>query len=327
MSETLDLLVVGGGPTGIAIGAEAKRAGLSTLLVDRGPLAANLLDFPLFMEFFTTRDLLEIADVPFSIPHAKPTRREALAYYSSVVRLYQLPLALHEEVKGVTAEGAELVTVSAGLDGERRRRSRAVAVATGYFHNQRLLGAPGEDSEWVRHRYLEPALHFSEHVVVIGGGNSAAEVALDLWRNGVEVTLVHRGPELKRTVKYWVKPDLENRIAEGAITAHFDTVVSAFGDRRVALESDGRRWQVEADAAYVLIGYEPDIELQRRCGIDVDPETLIPSFDPESCETNMPGVYVAGTLQAGRDTGRIFIENSREHAPKIVGHLKRRLAG
>ena len=326
MNERIDLLVVGAGPTGIAIGAEALNAGLSTLLVERGPLAGNLVGFPTYMRFFTTRDLLEIADIPFAIPHDKPSRQEALAYYSSVVRQYQIPLALHEEVESVVPDDDGFHVVTRGRDGSREYSAHAVALATGYFHNQRRLGVPGEELAWVRHRYLEPLPHFSEHVVVIGGGNSGCEAALDLWRAGARVSLVHRGAEVKSTVKYWVKPDIENRIAEGAIQAFFDTTVTGFSDRVVELERNGASERLEADTAYVLVGYEPDVEFEASCGIAVDAETLVPSFEPVSCETNVPGLYVAGTLQAGRDTGKIFIENSRAHAPLIVDHLKRRLA-
>ena len=327
MSETLDLLVVGAGPTGIAIGAEARRAGLGALLVERGPLAANLLDFPVAMEFFTTRDKLEIADVPFTIPHAKPDRREALAYYRSVVQRYELELALHEEVLRVSPEGDVLAVESRRRDGDRLRRARGVAIATGYFHNPRRLGAPGEDADWVHCRFREPERHFGEHVVVVGGGNSAAEAALELWRAGVRVTLVHRGTGLKPTVKYWLKPDVENRIAEGSIAARLETVVEAFDDRRLRLRGPAGLEELAADAAYVLIGYQPDADFERRCGIEVDPETLVPAFDPESCESNVPGLYIAGTLQAGLDTGRIFIENSRDHGRRIVEHLRARLEG
>ena len=317
----LDLLVVGAGPTGIAIGAEARGAGLSVLLVDRGALTANLLDFPTFMTFFTTRDLLEIAGVPFSTPHDKPDRREALAYYRSVVARHELPVALHEEVSTVRPGPHGFTVTSRGERGDRERHARAVALATGYFHNPRYLGVAGESQPWVQARYLEPYGHFGEHVVVVGGGNSAVETALDLWRNGARVTVVHRGAGFKPTVKYWIKPDVENRIAEGAISARFETVVRGFGDRVVELVGPAGEEALPADAAYVLIGYEPDVELQQRCGIEVDPETMVPSFDPESCESNVPGLYIAGTLQAGLDTGRIFIENSRDHGRQIVAHL------
>jgi len=328
MNETLDLIVVGAGPTGIAIGAEARRQGLSVLLVDRGPLTAAIQGYPTFMEFFTTRDRLEIAHVPFSIPDVKPTRRQALAYYRMVVEHYDVPLALYEDVLEVRKEGEEFaVHTRRQLQGERTLRARSVALATGYFFNPRRLGAPGEDLPWVAHNYKEPYQNFGQSVVVVGAGNTAAEAALDLWRNGVKVTLVHRGSALKPGVKYWLKPDMENRIEEGSIPALFNTVVRAFlpeGGIEVSTP-DGPR-VLPAQAAYVLIGYQVDADFERRCGVEVEAETLIPAHDPETCESNVPGLYVAGTLQAGRWTDRIFIENSRDHGPKIIAHLKSRLA-
>lgn len=327
-SDVLDLVVVGAGPTGIAIGAEARRNGLSVLVVDRGPLTAAIQGYPTFMEFFTTRDRLEIADIPFSIAEDKPTRRQALVYYRMVVERYQIPLALHEEVSGVSKEG-ETFTVHTA---KRTLRARAVAIATGYFGQPRKLGVPGEDLPWVSPRYLEAYPHYGQDVVVIGAGNTAAEAALDLWRNGVRVSLVHRGPHLKPGVKYWLKPDVENRIEEGSIPARFNTRVRAFrdgADGETGVEVEGPEGGVEllpAQAAFVLIGYTPDADFERRCGVELDPETLIPTYDPETCESNVPGLYVAGTLQAGRWTDRIFIENSRDHGPKIVQHLKPRLA-
>jgi thioredoxin reductase (NADPH) len=319
--ETLDLLVVGAGPTGIAIGAEACRNGLSVLVVDRGPLTAAIQGYPIFMEFFTTRDRLEIADVPFTIAEDKPTRRQALAYYRAVVDRYKVPLALYEEVQEVRKEGEEFVVPTA----KRTLRARAVAIATGYFGQPRKLGVPGEDLPWVSYRYREAYPHFQQDVVIIGAGNTAAEAALDLWRNGARVSIVHRGPHLKPGVKYWLKPDMENRIAEGSIPARFHTVVRAFRDGEgVEVQGPGGVEMLPAQAAYILAGYTPDADFERRCGVEIDPETLIPTFDPETCESNVPGLYVAGTLQAGRWTDRIFIENSRDHGPKIVEHLKRR---
>lgn len=322
---SVDLLVVGAGPTGIAIGAAARQAGLDVVLVDRGALTASILGFPTYMTFFTTRDLLEVGGIPLSVPEDKPDRRQALAYYRGVVDHFRIPLALHEEVWEARRDGEEFV-VATRREGERHeRRSRAVALATGYFDRPRGLGVEGEDLPWVSRRYLEAYPHFSQDVVIVGGGNSAAEVALDLWRNGARVTLVHRRPALKPTVKYWVKPDLENRIAGGAIAARFESVVTAFRPGGVAIRGPRGSELLPADAAYVLLGYEPDVELQRRCGVRVDAETLVPEFDPETCESNVPGLYIAGTLQAGRDTGRIFIENSRIHGEQIVRHVARRL--
>lgn len=317
----LDLLIVGAGPTGIAIGADAVRAGLSTLLVERGALTQNLLDFPTFMTFFTTRDLLEISDIPFSVPDEKPDRRQALAYYRGVAGRYRLPLALHEEVREVRRAGDGFVVSTEGREGNKTRRAGAVAFATGYFGRPKRLGVEGEDLPWVRARYLDAYRHFGEHVVVIGGGNSAAEAALDLWRTGARVTLVHRGAAVKPTVKYWVKPDIENRIAEGSIAARFEARVSRFSDRGVEIEGPAGPEVIPAAAAYVLIGYFPELEVVSRAGVRIDQETLVPEVDPETCESNVPGLYVAGTLLAGRDTGKIFIENSRDHGARIVRHL------
>lgn len=333
--DDLDLLVVGAGPTGIAIGAEARRNDLRVLLVDQGPLVNAIQQYPTDLTFFTTRDLLEIADVPFTIAEDKPSRRQTIVYYRSVVDRYGIPLALHEEVLRVVppAEEGGWFRVESVHRGERRtRRARAVAIATGYFFNPNRLGVPGEELGWVDVRYHDPHRHYGEHVLVVGAGNTAAEAALDMWRNGVRVTLVHRGEGAKRSVKYWLKPDIENRIAEGSIEAHMHTEVVAFRDegegRFVDVRPAGEEGPVRSipvDAAYVFIGYEPDVTLQVDAGVEVDPDTLVPTFDAESCESNVPGLYIAGTLQAGQATDKIFIENSRAHAPKIVGHLAARL--
>ncbi len=327
----LDLLVVGAGPTGIAIGAEARKVDLAVLLVDRGPITAAIQEYPTFLEFFTTRDRLEIAGMPFAIPEDKPSRRQALVYYRSVVDSFQVPLALYEEVLEVRAveggEGGFRVRSRPTLGGaETVRRARAVALATGYWGNPYRLGVPGEDLPWVKNRYHEPYPHFAQDVVIVGAGNTAAEAAVELWRNGARVTMVHRGQALKPGVKYWLKPDVENRIAEGSITARFGTTVEEFlPGGGVAVRTPSGREVLAAQAAYVLIGYHPDADFERRCGVEVDPITLVPKVDPVSCESNVPGLYIAGTIQAGRRTDLIFIENSRDHGPKIVAHLRRRL--
>lgn len=333
--QPLDLLVVGAGPTAIAIGAEARRVGLSTLLVDRGPLCASIVAFPVDMLFFTTRDKLEIAGVPFGIPEAKPSRQQALAYYHGVVRHHQVPLALYEEVESVSRTAGLFALETVTTDGAQRRRrrlARAVALATGYFDHPRRLGVAGEALAWVHARYREPWSHFGQRVAIIGGGNSAAETALALWRAGARVTIVHRGAQIKPSVKYWLRPDLENRLKEGVIDARFNTEIRAFVEatgstpRGLRLESPSGPEALEVDAAYVLIGYRPDTDFERRCGIEVDPQTLVPAFDPETCETNVTGLYVAGTLQAGRRTDLIFIENARDHGARIVRHRLRTAA-
>ncbi|HEX5715232.1 MAG TPA: YpdA family putative bacillithiol disulfide reductase [Thermoanaerobaculia bacterium] len=322
MSDVLDLLVVGAGPTGIAIGAEARRRGVGVLVMDRGPLTAAIQGYPTFMEFFTTRDRLEIADIPFTIPDDKPTRRQALSYYRMVVDRYQIPLALYEEVLEIRKEGEGFVVSS----NKREIRARAVAVATGYFGNPRRLGVPGEDLPWVSTRYKEAYPHYRQDVVIIGAGNTAAEAALDLWRNGARVTLVHRGPHVKSGVKYWVKPDIENRIEEGSIASRFNSLVCAFREGGVEIQGPNGLELLPAQSSYVLVGYTPEVDLLQRAGVRIDPESLEPAYAPATCESNVPGLYVAGTIQAGRRTDRIFIENSRDHGPLIVDHLVRRLA-
>jgi thioredoxin reductase (NADPH) len=221
-------------------------------------------------------------------------------------------------VEEVRKEGDTFVVVTA----KRTYRARAVAIATGYFGNPLRLGVPGEELPWVHSRYLEAYPHYGQDVVVVGAGNTAAEAALDMWRNGVRVSIVHRGAHVRPGVKYWLKPDIENRIEEGSIPARFNTVVRAFRDGAgVEVEGPNGREILPAQAAYVLIGYTPEADFERRCGIEVDPETLVPAHNPETCESNIPGLYVAGTIQAGRVTNLIFIENSRDHGPKIVNHL------
>lgn len=324
----LDVLVIGAGPTGIAVGARSREAGLSVLLVDRGPVTANLLEFPRYMKFFTTRDRLEIPEVPFASPDDKPDLQQALVYYRAVVDHYGIPVAPHETVLEARREGDGFAVVTEADGVRRTRRARAVAIATGYFGNPRRLGVPGEEEPWVHSRYREPYRHHGERVVLVGGGNSACEAALELWRNGAAaVTMVVRKGELKPSVKYWVKPDVENRIAEGSIAALFESEVEAFADHAVRVRTPEGVHELPAEAAYVLIGYDTDAALLERCGVEVDPETLVPAFDGASCETNVPGLYVAGAVQSGRDTNRIFIDNSRDHGARIVRHLLEKRLG
>ena len=320
----LDLLVIGAGPTGLAIGAAAMKAGLDVALLDRGGLCDGIRQYPTDLQFFTTRERLEIADVPFAIPDAKPNRKQALAYYREVARHWQLPLALHETVTHVRRAGDGFEVTTLRGDEVRRWRAGAVALASGYFGKPKRLGVPGEDLPWVSYRYQEPYGHFADRVVVVGGGNSAAEAALELYRWHAEVTIVHRGAELRPGIKYWLKPDLENRIAEGSIAAHLETTVEAFVPGAVEVTTPQGRRTLPADAAYVLVGYLPELELARQVGVTVEPDTMMPRVDRETCESDVPNFVVAGTLQAGRFTNRIFIENSRDHGPRIVACLARR---
>ncbi len=324
-----DVLVVGSGPTGIAVGAESRRAGLSAVLVDAGPLTANLLGFPTYMRFFTTRDRMEIAGVPFSIPEDKANRRQALAYYQAVVGHHQLPVQTYQRVVGAEwrDDHFEVRALGDAGSGETVHRAKRVVVATGYFGHPRRLGVPGEEQDWVRVRYREPYEHCGERVAIVGAGNSACEVALDLWRAGVDVTLIHRRASVKPTVKYWVRPDIENRIAEGSIRALFETTVRSFHEGTITLERGGARESIEVDAVYTLIGYTTDAALLRACGVRVDADELIPEFDDVTGETNIPGLYVAGAVRSGVHTNRIFIDNSRDHASAIVADIAATLTG
>jgi thioredoxin reductase (NADPH) len=329
-ADALDVLIVGAGPTGIVVGAELARAGAAVLLIDQGGLCASLQAYPTDLEFFTTRERLEIAGVPFAIPEAKPSRRQALVYYREVVRRFELPLALEEKVTAIRPEG-DGFSLESDRDGEPRlRRARSVVVATGFFTHPRRLAVPGVEASWVQHRYLEPYPHFGQRVALVGGGNSAAKIALDLWRNGAEVTVIHRRADFKPTLKYWIRPDLDNRIAEGSIAARFDTVVTSFEtarERLVHLRGPEGDSSLAVDRVYVQIGYEPDPRLLLEAGVDVDPASRVPAFDEATCETGVPGLYVAGTVQAGIHTGRLFIENSRDHGTRIARHWTARRGG
>lgn len=321
----LDLLVVGAGPTGIALGAEARRAGLEVVLLDRGALTANLLGFPAYMSFFTSSGQLEVAELPFTVPEEKPSLRQALVYYRAVVDYFEIPLGLFEEVESIERAEHGFTVRSRGRNGAMERQAGAVALATGYFANPKRLGVEGEDLSWVHARYRDPYRDFGRRVIIVGGGNSAAEAALELWRAGVDVTMVVRSEGFKPTVKYWVKPDIENRVSEGSIRALFRSEVVRFEEGAAVVRREGSEETIPADVAYVLIGYLPDAKFERAVGIEVDAETLVPTYNSETCESNVPGLYVAGTIQAGANTGRIFIDNSRHHSKLIVRHIAARL--
>ncbi|MCW8132165.1 MAG: YpdA family putative bacillithiol disulfide reductase [Planctomycetota bacterium] len=331
-SDMLDLLVVGAGPTGIAVGCEAVRAGLSVKVFDRGALTNSFLNYPNYLTFFTTRDRMEIAGVPLSIPDEKANRQQALAYYRAVAKRFGLALALHEEVLEARRAADGAFCVSTRKDRLMKTHwARAVVIATGYFDNPIKLDVPGMHLPWVKSLFREAYPHYGEEVLIVGGGNSACKTALDLWRNGARVTMAVRDQKFHESVKYWILPDIENRVREGSITAHMNSVVAEFTQEprgaviRKAGAAGGEGTFVSTDAAYVLIGYRPDETLLRNCGVEVDAGSLVPRFDPATCETNVPGLFVAGTVQAGLDTDRVFIDNSRDHGARIVEHLARRL--
>ncbi|MGH9603379.1 MAG: YpdA family putative bacillithiol disulfide reductase [Terriglobales bacterium] len=321
-----DVLCIGAGPTGMACAIEAQKVGLTALLVDKGCLVNSLFHYPANMVFFTTPELLEIGDIPFSTAHQKPTRNEALEYYRNVAAHYQLNVRQYERVETVSgSDGNFRVSTLDRHDRRNEYRARKLVVATGYYDLPNLMDIPGEDLPKVFHYYREPHPFYDNDVLVIGGKNSAAEAALDLWRHGARVTLVHRGPAMRDSVKYWVKPDIENRIKRGEIPAYFNSTVREIGDDFVLLKTPNGDVDMENDFVFALTGYHPDFDFLRDLGIELSAEQSRPLCDPETLESNVPGIYVAGVIVAGSRTSEIFIENGRFHGCQIAADLKHKL--
>ena len=317
---TEDVLIVGAGPIGLACAVAAKRRGLDPLVVDAGAVVNSVLHYPVGMTFFTTPDLLEIGGHPLACAGQKPTREEALKYYRGVARAEQLRIRPYTRLETARREGDALVCELSGRHGPERVRCGRLVLATGYYDHANPLGVPGEDLPHVSHRFDEAHRSFGLDVVVIGGKNSAIEAALELYRAGARVTLVYRRDAFKPTVKYWLKPDIENRIGASQIAARFGAVVLAIEPEAVRIRrGDGQEERLPADRVYALTGYHPDFELFRRIGIALAPGTDRPSCDPETLETNVPGVHLAGSITAGRATSEIFIENGRFDGEKIFG--------
>lgn len=327
MDDRYDIAVVGAGPCGLSVGTAAARAGMTCILFDRGCIANSLLDYPLYMTFFSSADRLEIGSVPFTIAELKPTRREALHYYRRVVRHFDLDVRQYEAVEAVEGTKGDFRLATRLRTGEERAyRARNVVVATGGFDEPNLLEVPGEELDKVSHHYREGHPFYDQDCLVVGGGNSAVETALDLFRSGARVTLVHFLDDLDPGVKPWVLPDIRNRLKKGEIAVHWRTRVEEIRPGSVLLRHDdtGASATLENDWVFAMTGYSPDPSLLRSIGVEVDEESRVPAHDPETMETNVPGVYIAGVLAAGRDANRIFIENGRDHGPRIVEALARR---
>lgn len=321
----LDLAVIGAGPCGLAVGVAAKRARLTCSLFDKGPVAASLMRYPLYMTFFSTPDKLEIG-VPFVTAGDKPTRREALTYYRKVAEHFELDVRQYHTVRTVTPlrDGFELVAEHPGTAAPEIIRCRNVAFATGYFESPNPLGVPGEHLPHVSHFFGEAHPYWQQRVVVVGGGNSAVEAALELCRVGARVTMVHFLGEFDRGVKPWVLPDITNRVKEGSIAVRWCSRVVAINRSHVVVrrEPDGDPEELAADFVLALTGYSADLSLLRSVGVAVDRTSGVPRHAPETLETNVPGVYIAGVLASGFDANKIFIENGREHGGRICGHIK-----
>ena len=325
-SVSFDVLVIGAGPTGMACAIEAQRAGFRAALVDKGCLCNSLFNYPSHMTFFTTSELLEIGDIPFPSPNAKPTRNEALEYYRKVAMFYQLDVRPWQRVESISGEDLNF-TVRTRDEFNRARNftARKVVVATGYYDLPNIMNIPGEDLPKVRHYYNDPHPYYGLDVLVIGGKNSAAIAALELWRHGARVTLVHRGAAMHRHVKYWILPDIENRIKNSEITAHFRSSVTRIDPDSVTLETPQGPLVLPNNAVLAMTGYRPDFEFLESLGVRIEGQFRCPACDPSSLESNVPGIYLAGVIVAGDRTSEIFIENGRFHGRQIAEDLKQKL--
>jgi thioredoxin reductase (NADPH) len=325
----LDVVIVGAGPAGLAAAIAATKAGLTYQVIEKGALVNSLLHYPTEMVFFTTPELMEIGGLPFTSPNDKPSRLEALRYYRRATDTYNLDIVFDETVLSITRDDDagefSVETTGKSLPGAHRTiLARAVVMATGAYDFPNLIDVPGEDLPHVSHYYTAPHPFYRKHVVVVGGKNSAAEAALDLFRAGARVTMIHRRPGLGDSIKYWVKPDIDNRIREGSIAARFSTNVVKITPASVVVETDGVLDEIAADGVFLLTGYISDNRLLRAAGVEIDADTCGPRHDRETYETNVPGLYVIGAMVAGKASGRIFIENGRFHGQVAIDEIAKR---
>lgn len=321
-----DLLVVGAGPTGLACAIEAQKAGFRVVLVDKGCVCNSLFHYPAHMTFFTTSERLEIGGIPFPSTNAKPSRGEALEYYRQVAAYYRLDVRQYHRVESVTgADGAFTAHTVDRFGRPGAIEARKLAVSTGYYDLPNWMEIPGETLSKVHHYYHDPHPFYATDVAVIGGKNSAAIAALELWRSGARVTLIYRGPEIQPHVKYWIKPDIENRIKDGEIKAYFSTQVVEITEDAVVVDTPTARETLPNDFVFAMTGYHPDFSFLERLGIRFEGEDRLPVCDPGTLESNVPGIYLAGVVVAGSRTSEIFIENGRFHGRQIAASLSGKL--
>jgi thioredoxin reductase (NADPH) len=314
MESQFDVIIVGAGPAGLACAVAAKERSLSSVILEKGSIVDAIRRFPTFMTFFSSADLLEVGGVPFLAADVRPTRYEAVRYYSAVTRHHALPVRLHAAVKSIQPQNKGFGV----LTRDRAFHAPNVVVATGYFDDPRPYPVPGSELPKVRRYYDEPFEYSGLDVAVVGGRNSAAETALELYRNGARVTLIHRGPVMSEGVKYWILPDIQNRISKGEITGHFRSTVTEIRSSSLLVEGPSGTQEIPNDVLFVMTGYSPLCSLLSDAGVVVDENTRIPQHDPGTMETNVPGLYVAGSIAAGDFNNRIFIENGRLHGDLIM---------
>jgi len=313
----LDILIIGGGPIGLACGLAAQKAGLSFVIIEKGCLVNSLYNYPSTMTFFSTSEKLEIGGVPFVTVHNKPTRADALEYYRRVALSNHLPINLFEEVTNVAPQnGTYTITTS-----KTTYQAKRVILSTGFYDIAVNLDIPGEDLPKVKHYYQDPHFYTLQKVIVVGSSNSAIDVALETYRKGAEVTLVIRGSEVSNRVKYWVRPDIINRIKEGSIKAYFNSNLQAIRQHEVDIQTPDGLVTIPNDYVMAMTGYKPNFDFLRKLGIVLSEDKFIPQYNPETMETNLPGLYLAGVVCGGLDTHLWFIENSRIHADMIINDI------
>jgi thioredoxin reductase (NADPH) len=325
--EQFDVLIIGAGPTGLACAIEARRAGYSAVSVDKGCLVNSLYNYPTNMTFFTTPELLEIGDIPFVTARQKPNRQEALEYYRKVTEFYGLDVRQYHTVTRIEgADGSFLVQGTDMLSRPIEFLARKLVVATGFYDLPNRIGVTGEDLPKVTHYYREPHPFYNSDVVVVGAKNSAAIAALELWRHGSRVTMVHRGPGISANVKYWIKPDIENRIKNHEITAYFNTTIREITPDAILLETPQGELRLKNDFVLAMTGYHPDFSFLRALGVELSQQpSSKPVVDTRTLESNVAGIYLAGVIIAGMNTNEIFIENGRFHGRQIAADLRCKL--
>ena len=313
--KNFDVIIIGGGPIGLASGIACQKAGLSYVILEKGCLVNSLYNYPTTMTFFSTSNLLEIGDVPFVSISAKPTRAEALEYYRRVVIAKKLNIKLFEEVLDVQTTGND-VKIKTSKD---EYTGKSLILATGYYDIPNIMNVEGENLPKVTHYYKDPHFYAFQDVLVVGANNSAVDVALETWRKGARVTMVIREPEIGPSVKYWVRPDIINRIEEGSIRAYFNSKIAKISEKDVTIETPEGQTVISNDWVLAMTGYQPNLSFLEKIGIKLaEDEIRKPQYDENTMETNVPNVYLAGVICGGMDTRRLFIENSREHAELIV---------
>ncbi len=319
----LDTIIVGAGPCGLAAAIEAQRAGLTYMVIDKGNITESIRRYPVNMTFFSTAENIEIGNVPFVSMGTRPNRTEALKYYRKVVSHFDLHLQLFTTVEMIQKEGDHFVVRS----NKDSWKSKTIILATGYYDVPRYLNIPGEDMAHVSHYYDEAFKYTKTRVVVVGGANSAIETALDLYRNGAQVSVVHIYDSLDRRAKYWIVPDLENRIKKNEVAAYFNSAVTRIEEGKIEIRNlkTDKVSEIEADFVFLMTGYRPDSDFLGKIGVKLVGENLIPELNPETYETNIPGIYMAGSIVGGEETAKVFIENGRLHGKPIVDDILQRV--